>query len=269
MLLWTPRCAGCDRPGVELCRTCRFALIARPTTPAPDGVIAGSAFTGRVRDVLLGFKYGNRRAVAGHLGGIVVNRLVAAGVRPDVVTWAPTSAARRRARGFDQAELVARQVARQFGVPCRRLLEREGPGSAPDRARTQRTTPRADLPGPPARPGRTRGGRRRRGHHGRHDAGGAIRLVGGWSHGRHRRRRRGHRRPGLIHPHPCGVDGAPRCGCCPCRVRWWSLADDRGADGHLMTEPLPPPPPSGPLPPPPPLAVRGDDPVVATCRYRS
>ena len=127
MLLWTPRCAGCDRPGVELCRTCRFALIARPTTPAPEGVIAGSAFTGRVRDVLLGFKYGNRRAVAGHLGGIVVNRLVAAGVRPDVVTWAPTSAGRRRARGFDQAELVARQVARQFGVPCRRLLERDGP----------------------------------------------------------------------------------------------------------------------------------------------
>ena len=26
--------------------------------------------------------------------------------------------------GFDQAELVARQVARQLGVPCRRLLER-------------------------------------------------------------------------------------------------------------------------------------------------
>lgn len=128
MLLWTPRCAGCDRPGVELCRTCRFALIARPSTPLPDDVVVGTAFTGRVRDVLLGFKYGNRRSLAGHLAGIVVNRLVAAGVRPDVVTWAPTSDRRRRARGFDQAELVARQVGRQFGVPCRRLLERHGDG---------------------------------------------------------------------------------------------------------------------------------------------
>ena len=73
-----------------------------------------------------------------------------------------------------------------------------GARSAPNRSGTQRAAPHADVPGPPARPGRTRGGRRRRGHHGRHDAGGAIRPAGGRSHGRHRRRRRGHRRPGLI-----------------------------------------------------------------------
>lgn len=130
MLLSTPRCAGCDRPGADLCRPCRFALIARPRVTPPAGVIVATTFTGRVRDVLLGFKYGNRRAVSGHLAGIVVNRLVAAGVRPDLVTWAPTSGMRRRSRGFDQAELIARQVARQFGVPCRRVLERDG-GDAP------------------------------------------------------------------------------------------------------------------------------------------
>lgn len=125
-MLMPSRCAGCDRPGPALCRTCRFALVAHRRHAAPDGTLAAAAFTGRVRDVLLGFKYGNRRAVAAHLGGLVVNRLVTAGVRPDLVTWAPTSARRRRQRGFDQAELVARQVARQFGVPCRRLLERTG-----------------------------------------------------------------------------------------------------------------------------------------------
>ena len=117
---------------MALCRTCRFALAG----PAPraalgwaeGGVIAALPFTGRVRDVILGFKYRNRRQLAGHLAGLLVNRLVAEGVRPgrdvDVVTWAPTSSARRRRRGFDQAELVARQVARQLGLPSRRLLER-------------------------------------------------------------------------------------------------------------------------------------------------
>ena len=93
--------------------------------------MAALPFTGRVRDVLLGFKYRNRRQLATHLAALLVRSLVGAGVRPghdvDVVTWAPTSARRRRQRGFDQAELVARQVARQLGVPCRRLLEREGP----------------------------------------------------------------------------------------------------------------------------------------------
>lgn len=138
-MVFSRRCAGCDRPGAVLCRTCRFALVARPPSDGPPGVVVAAPYTGRVRDVLLGFKYRNRRAVAAHLAGLVVNRVAASGARPDVVTWAPTSTRRRRQRGFDQAELVARQVARQLGRPCRRLLER-GTDPAPQtgRARTAR-----------------------------------------------------------------------------------------------------------------------------------
>jgi predicted amidophosphoribosyltransferase len=46
----------------------------------------------------------------------------------DLVTWVPTTGDRRRQRGFDQAELLARAVARRLGLPCRRLLVR---GSGP------------------------------------------------------------------------------------------------------------------------------------------
>lgn len=125
-MIFTSRCAGCDVPGAPICRTCRFALVSRAEPGGPEGVLVAAPFSGRVRDVLLGFKYRNRRAVSGHLAGLLVNRLAASGRRVDVVTWAPTSGRRRRERGFDQAELVARQVARQLGVPCRRLLERDG-----------------------------------------------------------------------------------------------------------------------------------------------
>lgn len=135
-MLLQSRCAGCDRPGVPLCRTCRFALVQPSrrlpgaTGPADHRVISAVPFTGRARDVVLGFKYRNRRQLAGHLAGLLVNRLLAAGIRPgvdvDVVTWAPTSPRRRRQRGFDQAQLVAEQVARQLGLRSRRLLERDG-----------------------------------------------------------------------------------------------------------------------------------------------
>ncbi|MGI9052821.1 MAG: ComF family protein [Ilumatobacteraceae bacterium] len=124
-MLLTTSCAGCDAPGAVICRTCRFALIARHEPSAPPGVLAAVPFAGRARDVLLGFKYRNRRPVAGHLAGLLVNRLARSGQRVDVVTWAPTGARRRRGRGYDQAELIARHVARQLGVPCRRLLERQ------------------------------------------------------------------------------------------------------------------------------------------------
>ena len=75
------RCAGCDRPGPVLCRTRRFALVAR-VDDGPPGVVVAAPFTGRVRDVLLGLKYRNRRPVAAHLAGLLVNRLVAAGSGP-------------------------------------------------------------------------------------------------------------------------------------------------------------------------------------------
>ena len=123
-----------------LCRTCRFALAAPVALPRSGEVIAALPFAGRPRDVILGFKYGNRRQLGHHVAGLLVNRLLAAGVRPhdvDVVTWAPTSRRRRRRRGFDQAELVAQRVAAQLGVPCRRLLERDGddtPQTGRDRA---------------------------------------------------------------------------------------------------------------------------------------
>ncbi len=56
------------------------------------------------------------------------------------VTWAPTGAARRRQRGFDQAELLARAVARRRSLRCQPLLRR--------------------LPGPP-QAGQSRSDRRR------------------------------------------------------------------------------------------------------------
>ena len=125
-MIFETRCAGCNTPGAAVCTTCRFALVGPAPRGTTDGVQAATAFTGRARDVLLGFKYRNRRQVGRHLAGLVVNRIVANGDqrRFDVVTWAPTSPARRRERGFDQGEVIARHVARQLGVPCRRLLER-------------------------------------------------------------------------------------------------------------------------------------------------
>ncbi len=126
------RCAGCDAPGAAVCTTCRFALLGPLPRPGAHGVHAALPFTGRARRVVLGLKYRNRRQVARHLAGLVVNAVVVNGDHRDLdlVTWAPTSSARRRSRGFDQGELVARHVARQLGVPCRSLLVRSGPSVA-------------------------------------------------------------------------------------------------------------------------------------------
>jgi predicted amidophosphoribosyltransferase len=85
--------------------------------------VAALSYTGVGREVVARLKYRNARSV---LPALV--KAVAALVDPatvDVVTWAPTSAARRRERGFDQARLLARGVARRLRRPCRALLVRQ------------------------------------------------------------------------------------------------------------------------------------------------
>ena len=73
------RCAGCDAPGAAVCTTCRFALLGPRPQPGGHGVRAAVPFTGRARKVVLGLKYRNRRQVARHLAGLVVNAIVASG----------------------------------------------------------------------------------------------------------------------------------------------------------------------------------------------
>ena len=79
--------------------------------------------------------------MARQLAALMVRRLLP-GDEPrasvDLVTWAPTSSARIAERGFDQAELLARAVARELGVPCRRLLYRAHGGPQAGRGRAAR-----------------------------------------------------------------------------------------------------------------------------------
>jgi predicted amidophosphoribosyltransferase len=89
--------------------------------PGCDTVAACFAYAGAARALLLALKYRNRRDALDACASAVARLAPAV----DVVTWAPTVPRRARERGFDQAELLARAVARQLGVPARRLLRRE------------------------------------------------------------------------------------------------------------------------------------------------
>lgn len=94
--------------------------------PCPSGLtscVAVLRYEGAGRDLVTALKYRNHRAALDRLARAGAARVVGA---VDVVTWPPTSAARRRRRGYDQAELAARAVAGHLGRPARPLLRREG-----------------------------------------------------------------------------------------------------------------------------------------------
>jgi len=135
-MIFTTACAGCNEPGALLCHRCRFALVSAPSPAGGQQVVAALPFEGVARQVVLGLKYRNRRGVARLVARLMVRRLRLDPV--DLVTWAPTAPARARQRGYDQAELLARAVARELGVPCRRLLYRVHGSPQTGRSRSER-----------------------------------------------------------------------------------------------------------------------------------
>ena len=126
MLLPT-RCPVCGRAGPAPCEACRAELRPARSLPRPPGVDRCAAFldyAGVGREVVARLKYRNARASLGFLAGGMAALVDPATV--DLVTWVPTTAARRRQRGFDHARLLARAVARRIGRPARPTLRRRG-----------------------------------------------------------------------------------------------------------------------------------------------
>ena len=127
--LFPVRCPGCGREGEPACAECIGLVERAPQLAPPLGIdqwIAPYAYDGVVRDIVARVKYRNQRHALEWLGA-EISRAGANACRRaevEVVTWIPTTRAHRRARGFDHAELLAHEVARGLGLPCRRLLFR-------------------------------------------------------------------------------------------------------------------------------------------------
>lgn len=143
-LLFPPRCVVCGARGAVLCGECR-ARIQPPSEPrcplcggplprdaarcplcaaghgpqALDRVIAAAVYEGAVRKAILALKFDGQRRVAVPLGELLAAAARGAGERVDVIVPVPLHASRQRARGYNQAELLARRCAGLLGIPCR------------------------------------------------------------------------------------------------------------------------------------------------------
>jgi ComF family protein len=131
------RCPGCGAEGPPICATCAPALDARlelsagiaiglpSDVPAPLLQLERCApFAGVVRSALHELKYSGEQRLALPLGAAIARRWRHVGAGGDVLVPVPVHAERRRRRGYDQAELLARAAAAALGLPCASILER-------------------------------------------------------------------------------------------------------------------------------------------------
>ena len=145
-LFYPRRCVGCERRASDvLCRACFEALplIGRPVCarcgmPTAfetfvceecknvdfefEGARAALRYEGVGKEIVHSLKYKGYTTVVERLAAPLMAEVVGRERRFDAVVPVPLHRSRQRRRGFNQAELLARGVARRLGAPVSATL---------------------------------------------------------------------------------------------------------------------------------------------------
>ncbi|MEW4372163.1 ComF family protein [Paenibacillus kandeliae] len=123
------KCSVCGR--AEICPDCRRTPFAYRSFMLNRSAVS---YTPDIRQWLAEYKYRGNERYAGLFGVLMehgyyrmqtelslhYNRFW----QPDLITWVPASADRLQSRGFDQAQVMAQQLADKLRIPCLPLLQR-------------------------------------------------------------------------------------------------------------------------------------------------
>ena len=138
--LFPRRCVGCEEEGSFLCTRCQATLprltapycrqCAQPLAssdlcsrcreappPGLEGIRAPYLMDGTVRDCIHRLKYQDFRALGRVLGGLLGAYVTDLSLPASVLVPVPLHPRRLRARGYNQAALLAREMGRQIGIP--------------------------------------------------------------------------------------------------------------------------------------------------------
>ena len=135
-LLFPPKCPYCqrilDNPRAPACPGCQTSLpwlegrAGERNIDFADGCWSPLAYDEAVRGAIHRYKFHRVRALGKPFAALMAQCL--AGRLPqgaDLICWAPLSRQRLRNRGFNQAELLAREVGRLLSIPAEPVLAKE------------------------------------------------------------------------------------------------------------------------------------------------
>jgi len=132
-LIYPPRCVFCRAPvkrSGEICQSCANSLPYTNNSGKQSGdfysvCVSPLFYEDDVRESLLRYKFSEATGYA-----TVYGKYIAESVRTelldryDIISWVPLSRKRLRKRGYDQAKLLAKALARELGCKAEPVLRK-------------------------------------------------------------------------------------------------------------------------------------------------
>lgn len=132
-LFFPTKCVFCHKltqAGETVCKACAKNLPFAPkelqqqSFPHIPVCVSPLFYEGVVRESLLRYKFSGASCYAKTYGDFLRKCIDENGISCDIITWVPLSRLRLRKRGYDQARLLAQELAIRSGIPCLRLLKK-------------------------------------------------------------------------------------------------------------------------------------------------
>ena len=134
-LFFPPRCVFCGcvvSPGTKVCRKCAQEVVETSAIRYMNLSVSGEnircaalyTYRGVVRKSIVDFKFNGHREYADYYAEQLAEQSPKSfpDFRFDAVTSVPISAERKKKRGYNQSEWIARPLARRLNLPYRELL---------------------------------------------------------------------------------------------------------------------------------------------------
>lgn len=132
-LLFPPKCPFCERlleHGVPLCPICQQELpwlkeeAAEKLLEDAWWCVAPLRYDDKVQHAVHAYKFQGKSCRSGALGSLIAQCVQEHGLSATLISWPPLSKKRLKARGYDQAQLLAEEVGRHLSLPVVRTLQK-------------------------------------------------------------------------------------------------------------------------------------------------
>lgn len=136
-LLFPPRCIFCSEiiaPGTKICQRCAEKIMPSGTVhciriPVREREVRCAflyPYEGKVRDSILQYKFHGQKQYAGFFAQELARQIgeIYPGAKFDLVTAVPLSDERKKERGYNQSELIAKPIAEALHLQYLECLQK-------------------------------------------------------------------------------------------------------------------------------------------------